>query len=186
MARRGPVAVAEVNGDMDAKGPGMNTSESTSFKRLESLRDNREAAVDVAATAKRELVLFSRDLEPLIYDNEPFLKVLQALATRSRMSRIRVVSIDPGPAIRAGHRLVTLAQRFSSYIEIRRASRDHSELPETYLVADDTGLLYRPIATRYEGYADPQAHAEARLRLKEFSGIWEAAEPDPEFRRLGI
>lgn len=164
----------------------MNTSESASFRRLESLRDNREAAVDVAASARRELALFSRDLEPLLYDTDPFLKVLQALATRSRMSRIRVVSIDPGPAIRAGHRLVALAQRFSSYIEIRRASRYDAERPESYLLADDTGLLYRPVATRYEGYADTDAPSEARLRLKEFSGIWETAEPDPEFRRLGI
>ncbi|HLW74548.1 MAG TPA: hypothetical protein VKT74_05720 [Gammaproteobacteria bacterium] len=164
----------------------METSESETFRRLENLGDNREAAVAVATVAKRELVLFSRDLEPSLYDNEPFLKAVQSLATRSRMSRIRVVSIDPGSAIHAGHRLIALAQRFSSYIEIRRASRDHADLTETFLVADDVALLHRPIATRYEGYADLYAPPAARLCLKTFTGIWEDAEPDPEFRRLGI
>lgn len=164
----------------------METSESGTFRRLENLSDNREASTAVATAAKRELALFSRDLEPLIYDSEPFLAVVQALATRSRMSRIRVVSIDPGPAIRAGHRLIALAQRFSSYIEIRRASRDHAELAETFLVADEVALLYRPVSSRYEGYADLYAPPAARLSLKTFAGIWEAAEPDPEFRRLGI
>ncbi|MGE5624276.1 MAG: DUF6879 family protein [Bacillota bacterium] len=164
----------------------METNESSTFRRVANLRDNREAAAAVAAAAKRELVLFTRDLDPLIYDEEPFIKSVQVLVTRSRMSRIRVVSIDPGPAIRNGHRLIELAQRFSSYIEIRRASREHGDLPETFLVADDTALLYRPVATQYEGYVDLHAPAAARQCLKTFAGVWEDAEPDPEFRRLGI
>lgn len=164
----------------------MEQTESASFRRLENLRDNREAATAVAGAGKRDLALFTRDLDPLIYDEEPFLKAVQVLATRSRMSRIRVVSIDPGPAIRAGHRLINLAQRFSSYIEIRRASREHAELPETFLVADELALLYRPVATQYEGYVDLSDPASARQCLKTFAGVWEAAEPDPEFRRLGI
>jgi hypothetical protein len=47
-------------------------------------------------------------------------------------------------------------------------------------------VLYRPIASRYEGYADVYSPLEARKFLKQFADIWEKAEPDPEFRRLGI
>ena len=101
----------------------METGKSETYGNMKSLADNRQASVAVATLAKRELVLFSRDLEPLLYDQQEFISVVQALATRSRMSRIRIVSIDPGPAIRAGHRLVQLVQRFSSYIEARRASQ---------------------------------------------------------------
>ena len=155
-------------------------------RRLDSLTAGREGAVAVAQSAKRELALFSHDLEPLLYDQEDFLKTVQALATRSRMSRIRIVCKDPGPAIRAGHRLVALAQRFSSYIEVRRASRDHEQLSETFLVADEEAVMFRPLATRYEGYADTHAPMEARQLLKQFAEIWEKAVPDPEFRRLGI
>jgi hypothetical protein len=164
----------------------METPRSDTYKRLETLADNREAVVSVAAVAKRELVLFSRDLEPLLYDRNEFITTVQALATRSRMSRIRIVSIDPGAAVRAGHRLVALAQRFSSYIEVRRASRDHASLTESWLVADEAAVLFRPMAPRYEGYADVHAPLEARQHLKTFDEIWEKAEPDPEFRRLGI
>ncbi len=155
-------------------------------QQLTSLADNCRASVTVASLARRELVLFSSDLEPLLYDRQDFMAVVQALATRSRMSRIRAVSIDPGSAVRAGHRLISLAQRFSSYIEVRRASRDHANLTHTFLVADDVALLYRPLSSRYEGYADLHAPMEARQKLKAFDDIWEQAEPDPEFRRLGI
>jgi hypothetical protein len=164
----------------------MENGDKQTYEVLNGLAENRLGSVAVAAMAKRELVLFSRDLEPLLYDQQDFIQAVQALAVRSRMSRIRIASIDPGPAIRAGHRLVTLAQRFSSYIEVRRASRDHENLTETFLVADDTALLYRPLATRYEGYYDLHAPMEARQKCKLFDDIWEQAEPDPEFRRLGI
>lgn len=164
----------------------METPNQDNYQRLETLTDNRAGAVSVAAVAKRELALFSHDLEPLLYDKDEFIGVVQALATRSRMSRIRIVTIDPGAAIRAGHRLITVAQRFSSYVEVRRASRDHAQLAETFLVADEEAVLFRPIASRYEGFTDVHAPLEARKYLKQFSDIWEKAEPDPEFRRLGI
>jgi len=164
----------------------METPRSDTYLRLETLADNRAAAVGIARSAKRELVLFSRDLEIALYDDEEFIGAVRALAASSRFARIRIVSIDPGPAIRAGHRLVALAQRFSSYIEIRRAAPDHATLAETFLVADGTGILYRPVASRYEGYADLSAPMQARLQLKTFEQIWNIADVDPEFRRLGI
>ncbi|MFI4968315.1 MAG: hypothetical protein ACHQAU_06255 [Gammaproteobacteria bacterium] len=164
----------------------METPNQDSYRRLETLADNRQGAVAVAAVAKRELLLFSHDLEPLLYDKEDFLKVVQALATRSRMSRIRIVCKDPGASVRAGHRLVGMVQRFSSYMEVRRASREYEQLTETFLVADEEALLFRPLATVYEGYADTHSPLEARKYLRQFGDIWEKAEPDPEFRRLGI
>jgi hypothetical protein len=164
----------------------METSNQDSYRRMETLADNRTSATAVAAVAKRELALFSHDLEPLLYDKEDFLKVVQALATRSRMSRIRIVCKDPGASVRAGHRLVAMVQRFSSYMEVRRASKDHEQLTETFLVADEEAVLYRPLATVYAGYADTHSPMEARKFLRQFTDIWEKAEPDPEFRRLGI
>ena len=156
------------------------------YRILKTLADNRDAAVAVAAVAKRELALFSRDLEPLLYDRQEFMSTVQALATRSRMSRIRIACIDPGASVRAGHRIIALAQRFSSYIEVRRASKDHENLVDSYLVADDVALLYRPLCTRYEGFADLRAPIQAREKLRGFEDIWQQGEPDPEFRRLGI
>ena len=164
----------------------METPKQDSYRRLQTLADNRAGAVAVAAVAKRELVLFSHDLEPLLYDKEDFLKVVQALATRSRMSRIRIVCKDPGASIRAGHRLIAMAQRFSSYMEVRRASKDHEQLTEAFLVADEEAVLHRTVATAYEGFADTHSPMEARKFLRQFTDIWEKAEPDPEFRRLGI
>ena len=164
----------------------METPERDTYQRLATVADNRQAAVMIAKSANRDLALFSRDLEPLIYDTEEFTSVVQALAIRSRFTRVRIVSVDPGPSVRTGHRLIALAQRFSSYIEIRRASADYATLAETFLLADESGVLYRPVASQYEGFADTESPLDARLHLKTFNAIWNQSEPDPEFRRLGI
>ncbi len=136
--------------------------------------------------ARMYLAMFTRDLEPLIYNTEEFSAAVRQLALRSRYSRIRIIVVDPTTAIKDGHRLIELGRRLSSFIEFRRPSADHANLPEAFLVADETGLLYRPVASRYEGFADPDNPSEARVRLRLFDEIWERAEPEPEFRRLGI
>jgi hypothetical protein len=164
----------------------VETPNRDTYQRLATVADNRRAAVMVAKSAGRDLALFSRDLEPLVYDTEEFVAVVQALAIRSRFTRVRIVTVDPGPSVRSGHRLIALAQRFSSYIEIRRASADHSTISETFMIADEAGILYRPVASQYEGFADTEAALDARLHLRTFNGIWDQAEPDAEFRRLGI
>ncbi|MGH8281191.1 MAG: hypothetical protein ACRERZ_03255 [Gammaproteobacteria bacterium] len=163
----------------------MNTA-SSDYRELTSSADNRDAAVRLASEARVSLAMFTRDLDPVIYNTEEFATAVRQLALRSRYSRIRVVAIDPTAAIKDGHRLIELGRRLSSFIEFRRPSADHAKLPESFLVADETGLLYRPVASRYEGFADPDNPVEARVRLRLFDEIWERAEPEPEFRRLGM
>lgn len=159
---------------------------SPEYRELTDRNGNREAAIQLAGQARRSLAVFTRDLEPAVYDTNEFLSAVQQLALRSRYSRIRIVVVDPTLAIKDGHRFIELARRLSSYIKIRRPSPDHAKLADAYLVADDTGVLYRPLASRYEGFADPHDPFEARARLRNFDDIWEQAEPEPEFHRLGL
>ena len=161
-------------------------NQSPDYRELTSSEDNRQAAVQLASQARRSLALFTRDLDPAIYDTQEFIAAVQQLALRSRYTRIRIVVIDPVAAVKDGHRLIELARRLSTYIEIRRPSEDHAKLPDSFLISDDTGLLYRPLANRYEGFADPYNPFEARNRLRSFDEIWEQAEPEQEFRRLSL
>ncbi|HET7921343.1 MAG TPA: hypothetical protein VFM15_01155 [Gammaproteobacteria bacterium] len=162
-------------------------SEDTSTRRdLASADDCRAASLDLLKTMRRSLALFTRDLEPAIYGSVEFATSLQRLALRSRFTHIRVVVVDPGPAIRDGHRLVELARRLPSFMEFRRPGPEHARLPESFLVVDETGFMYRPLASRYEGSADTANGLEARKLLKQFAEIWSLAEPEQEFRRLGL
>ncbi|HET7396841.1 MAG TPA: acyltransferase [Gammaproteobacteria bacterium] len=163
----------------------MNDENKTRLE-LVSADDCRSAALQLVTTTRRSLALFTRDLEPAIFGTVEFATALQRLALRSRFSHIRIVVIDPATAIRDGHRLVALARRLTSFIEFRRPGPDHANLAETFLVTDETGVLYRPLSSRYEGFSDTDNGFEARRYLKRFSEIWSQAEPEQEFRRLGL
>lgn len=163
----------------------MNTR-SPSYRVLASSEENRAAALELACGARMSLALFTRDLDPVIYDTQEFVTAVQQLALCSRYSHIRIVAIDPTAAIKDGHRLIELGRRLSSFIEFRRPSQEHAKHPESLLIVDETGLLYRPVANRYEGFADSNNAFEARVHLRNFDEIWEQAEPEPEFRRLGL
>ncbi|MGH8402775.1 MAG: hypothetical protein ACRESO_05160 [Gammaproteobacteria bacterium] len=163
----------------------MNTA-SPDYRELANSSDNRDAAVRLVSQARMSLAMFTRDLDPAIYNTEGFAAAVRQLALRSRYAQIRIVVIDPTSAIKDGHRLIELGRRLSSFIEFRRPSAEHAKLPESFLVTDETGLLYRPVASRYEGFVDTANSSEARVRLRLFDEIWAQAEPEPEFRRLGM
>lgn len=164
----------------------MNEQNPDTRRGLETVADNRDAALAVAREARRSLVLLSWDLEPPIYATPDFLDTVRALATSSRFARIRILVQDPTRVIRQGHRLVELARRLSSFIEIRRPHPEHRDLPESFLVADERAVLYRTLASRPEGVVDLHDPVLARDKLRLFDSLWEKAETEPELRRLGI
>lgn len=153
---------------------------------LVTSEDNRAALLEMLGSANRELAIFSRVLDSRVYDETGVLDAISALATRSPFSRIRILVMDGRQAASRGSRLVELARRLSSFIEIRRVYSDFKQMADEFIVGDQTALIYRPLAERYEGAFFPSDGMRARERLRVFDRIWEKSEPDPELRRLGI
>ncbi len=57
---------------------------------------------------------------------------------------------------------------------------------ESFCIADQTALVYRLQANRWEGIVDTYEPAVAKLYGKMFDEIWLASEVEMEFRQLGI
>ena len=151
---------------------------------LESFTQNAEVAVDLTRQARRELLIWTRDLDPPLYDQAPFLEAVQALALRSRFSVICILLQDNQQVREYGHRLVTLARRLTSRFEIRRPPADYLDHPENFLIADRHAYLHRPLASRYQASACYDAPPEA-LRLAAFyREVWDQSEPDSALRAL--
>lgn len=144
----------------------------------------RSAIARMADQARRELWIFSHDLDAPLYDQEPFLDSVRRTALRSADRPVRVLLYEAEPAVRNGHRLIELARHLSSRIGIRRVPTELQQRTEAYLLADGRGYLLRRLADVYEATADFHAPLEARRLREQFEGIWEVAEADPELRRL--
>lgn len=160
--------------------------DSPTLRVLDTAEDNRDAALALAQGARRSISILTVDLEPAVYDTEDFIETVKQLALSSRFAQIRILVQDPTRAVKEGHRLVELARRLSSFIEIRKPHEDYRTTAEAFLIADESGLLYRTVATRYEGIADVADAAQARDKLKLFNQIWQRSEPEQELRGLKL
>ena len=153
---------------------------------LLSRSDTLHATDLMLEQTRATLDIFSRDLDPDLYDRQVFIDAAQQLCVRNRKARIRVLVQDPQPAIKRSHRLIELGRRLSSSIEIRQSNSDYHRYNEAFMIADDCGLVHRPLADLYEGTANFYNPVEVRRKLDFFTEVWDRSESHTDFRRLHI
>lgn len=153
---------------------------------LHSMQEYRELARLMVAQTQRSLDLITPDLEPPVYDQLNFLDALKQLALKSRVARIRILVQDNGLIRQQGHRLVELAQRLPSAIEIRKPDREYGDFTESFLLADETAYLRRNLLERYEASACFNDRLKVSQLEEIFVDAWERGEPDMELMRLHL
>jgi hypothetical protein len=153
---------------------------------LETLDDNRRAAAALAAQARRDLIVFSRDMDPPILDQESFLESVRQFAIRSGHTHVRVLLIDAARAVSEGHGLIRLAQRLPSHVSLHRVHQDDAGHVDAFICADRRGYLYRTLGDRHEGRWNSDSPLDARRLVDRFGTMWERSRPEPEFRKLGL
>ncbi len=140
--------------------------------------------VEMVGGAQHQVDIASRSLAPAVYNTQELLDAVKKLVLSGR-GRVRILVLDPASVISQGnHRLVDLAMRLSSYMEIRRPGPDHAEFNEAMLIVDGLGIIHRKFADRYEGIANFGAPRKAALLTESFEALWQNAETVPYFRRL--
>lgn len=153
---------------------------------LDTRDENRQAVDLLLPAARRQIDICTRDLDPALYDRDKVVNFLTQFALQHRYSRIRILTHEVEPAIKAGHRLIELCRRLSTYAEIRRTHEDYRENNETFLLVDNYGLLHRKLATRLNGQVSFKSPLEVRRLRSYFDEVWERSSTDPEFRRLHL
>jgi hypothetical protein len=153
---------------------------------ISTQEEMRRAVIDVATVAVRKVSIFTHDLDPGIYDDPDFLEIIKRLVLSQTYARIRVLIADPARAIKNGNAFVHLGRRLNTYIEFRHVREDLRTHAESFCIADETALVYRLQAKRWEGIADTYEPAVSKLYGKMFDEIWQASEVELEFRQLGM
>ena len=153
---------------------------------LETSDENRLVAISLVEQADRTLDIVSRNLDPPVFDTAEFVESVRALALRSRHSQIRIVVLEPQSVVTAGHQLLQIASRLSTFIEIRRPGANHAEFNQAMLIVDQTGIVHRHLSDRYDGIANFNDRQLAGELSRKFDDIWEHAISDPNFRRMSL
>jgi hypothetical protein len=150
----------------------------------ETSEDCRRLATLMVNQAQHRVRIISRYLDPPLFNTEEFVAAVKQLLLSRKAGRVEIIVKDSGPLMRRGHRLVALAQRLSSYIEIRKPGRSHSAFNAGVLLVDECGYLNRMFADRYEGNASFNDIRTCKALTDSFQEMWQAGEPDPNLRRL--
>jgi len=153
---------------------------------LESSADCVYATELMLAQATSSIEIFSRELDPSLYDRDAFLATVAERCTRQRGLRLRILVHDPATAVKRGHRLIELGRKLSSCIEIRQPHSDYRQYNQAFLVADECGLIHRDFADRFEGRANFYDFVSAKRLSTYFNEVWDRSEPNPETRRLHL
>ncbi len=146
----------------------------------------RETSVDLVRRARHSVDLFSHQLDPHLYDTSEFADALRKLVVGSRRARVRVLVREVAPLVARGHRLIDLARRLSSFMEIRVPAPEHQDTADAWLVVDGCHYLHRRSGARHEATAAFDNARRARQLTFRFEEIWARAQPDLNLKRLHL
>ncbi len=153
---------------------------------LTTSEENREASLVMARQARLNIEIVSRHLDPAIYDQQDFVEAVKQLALSHQRARIRILVLDAEPLFKSGHRLLTLAGRISSFIELRSQNPQFKDLNQAYMAVDETGYIFRELSDRYEGVVNFNDPAQARYFTRNFDKMWEISVLDPNLRQMKL
>jgi hypothetical protein len=149
---------------------------------LTSLAEARLAVNKAAGVAQRLISIYTPDLEPDLYDQTAFLEIIKHFVLARSFAKVRVLLVEPSRVMRDSNRFVAMGRRLSSCIDIRYVSGDAPQRASAYLIADDKAIVFRMRADTWDGIADFNNQAVAKLYLTEFDTVWNASAPEHGLR----
>jgi len=154
---------------------------------LDSLQQAQELVLQILRQARRNLWIYTRDLDPLLFGSPAALEAIKQFAIASRGGQCRIVLQDPGLPLREKHPLIPLMQRLSSSLLVRVPHEEADlQYAGAFVVADRGGYYHRPIGSRFEGTGNLYAPGRQRQLREYFEQVWERSLPSPELRPLHI
>lgn len=155
-------------------------------KLLETREELNAVTFEVLGAVHREILLLSYALDPKLYDSENCSRQLFNLIRRNRHCQIHILIADLNGLRRQGHHLLTLAQRFPSFITIRQQAVRYRSYRRECLITDARTVIYREDIEHSSGIYSQNDRRWAIELSHQFQNMWDIAEPHPDLRRLSI
>jgi len=166
----------------------IKTPEQTKDARhiIDSLAQLKQETNDLFGYAKQRIQIYSHDLDPRILNNRETEQQLIRFIKKSRSCKVQILIYDEQFLRGIDHRLVALAQRFTSYIEIKIVAKDYHENPFGFYLVDGRTMIYRNNVEKYEAEIFHMPHFAIKDKSKLFESIWQSSSPASFLRALHL
>jgi hypothetical protein len=145
-----------------------------------------ELAIELCSSAAREVRILSPRLDHAAFDSEELVDALGVLIRSSRQTRVRILVANPRALVSRGRRLLNLARRVPSSVQLHKLAEHPQWNNETIVICDRDGVLYKPGDSEHDGFYEPSSRASTRRHLELFDELWRCSAHDPELRALSI
>ena len=152
--------------------------------KISTREDVQSITNELIHQASLEILLYTDDLEPAIFDHQVLLDSIKNCLIQNRNCVFRILIKDSRKAVQSAHRLVELGRRLSPQIVFKKPSPHLQKVESTFLLVDKSGYVFRPRADRYIGRAGMNHPLDVRPLKELFEEHWKYAEDDMETRRL--
>jgi hypothetical protein len=143
-------------------------------------------ALKLCESASRYLCIMSPHLDHEVFNRAELANALRTLARESRQTHIRILVSDARGIVGRGHRLLQLARRLPSTVQIRKLQEHPDWQDQTVVIRDLDGLLYKHGDSEEDAFYEPASRAAAQRPLELFNELWRLSVEDPELRSLSI
>ena len=151
------------------------------------LRDDlRQLILTMGQQAKHRILIFSHDLDHDLFDTEELYETIKNLAIKNPRTHIHILVQNAHPMTQKGHRLLSLARRITSHIQIKVTAKEHEDIFETFVIFDDRGYIIQSHPERFEAYGNFYDPLKTRQLTEEFEELWGRAIIDTSLRRLSL
>ncbi len=145
-----------------------------------------DLAVELCGSAARQVCILSPNLDHAVFDNIELANVLGVLIRSSSQTRVRILVADSRALVARGHRLLKLARRIPSSVQIQKLTEHPQWKNETIVICDRDGVLYKPGDSDHDGFYEPSSRASAQRYLELFEELWRHSTQDVELRSLTL
>jgi len=145
-----------------------------------------EGIVRVLNHPLREVRIYSPLLDHSLFEDGQVLQALSAFVRSGPPTTLRVLIHSSNPVISRGHRLVDLARRLTSKIQIRLVAGELQDEQRCFVLADQRGFFLMPDHNEYQAFSNQYDPVQSTQLADRFDYLWQRAELDPELRSLSI
>lgn len=145
------------------------------------------ATLKIITEARRELGIYTPNLEYPLYGHPDITAALKQFAIQNRNSCARFIVQDTTNTRGQSHPLLELSQKLPSSFQFRTPTEPEDlQYASAYIFNDRDGYLFRLFGDRYTGVWSPALPSRNRQLAEEFERLWQRSQPCTDFRRLTI
>ena len=141
---------------------------------------------NMLSQAQKQIWLISDTITSPLLNDDIVRDSLLRLAKRNAKAEIRILLEDDKKG--AGHfnPTIELAQKLTSFIEIRTIPKSAKKPNEMITTVDFTAGIFRKDLNNYAGFAHYNNHLVAQRLRDKFENHWQYAQPSMQLRRLSL